>query len=68
MSKLTPQQKSFVALIVRSEDKGDGWRQVSKAVWPLVAKAALPTDLLEVDADTLRVRFTDAGNAVAAYV
>lgn len=67
--KLTPQQKGFMALIMRSPDQGGGWRRVSKMVWPLVARAALPDELIEVrpEGDAGMVRLTERGEAVALY-
>lgn len=35
--KIAPRDKEFLKLLLRSPDVGDGWRNVSSAVWPLVA-------------------------------
>lgn len=68
MGKLTDQQIAFIRLIERSDDLGDGWRSVSKAVWPLVQKTVLPGELLEIDTENRRVRLSDKGEVVSKYV
>jgi hypothetical protein len=69
MSKLSDQEKSFILLLQRSPDRGDGWRTVSKMVWPLVTEFTCP-ELIELAplGDAGSVRLTDTGNTVAAYL
>jgi hypothetical protein len=60
--------RPILALIDRSPDRGDGWRSVSKVVWP--ALASLPEDLAErelLDDGTGRVRLTTMGIGVLRY-
>jgi len=69
--KLTDEQKDLVRLILRSKDDGEGWRRVSKMLWPHV-KGKLPADLVEereaeIGAFT-GVRLTARGQAVADYL
>lgn len=40
--------KSFLRLVQRSKDIGDGWRQVSAVLWPLVIGFE-NKELIEVD-------------------
>jgi len=65
--KITENQRIMLQLIKRSPDIGDGWRQVSGTLWPLVGEQAHP-DLTELDADTKRVRFTKEGETIMRYV
>jgi hypothetical protein len=59
--------KSFMQLIARSPDIGDGWRQVSKTLWPLV-ESFKSAELIETASATHRVRFSEAGLHVARYL
>ncbi len=63
----TTQIKNTLALIQRSPDRGDGWRSVSGACWPLLD--GIPSDLVETEPsnDGGRVRMTDSGMAVLLY-
>lgn len=67
MSMMSDRSKNFIRLILRSPDIGDGWRQVSSAVWPLVTKAE-NRELLDINEETLRVRLNDEGRVVARYI
>jgi len=58
--------KSLLALIQRSEDIGDGWRQVSEQLWPHVQDA--PSELVELNHDQKQIRMTSEGSAVLMYV
>ena len=59
--------KSTLALVMRSPDRGDGWRTVSGACWPLVE--TMPPELIDLEPgdEGGRVRMTDEGRAVIAY-
>lgn len=69
--RLSTQQVGLVKLMLRSQSDKDGWRRVSKLLWPHV-KNALPADLVEVSADDDgvrgRIRFTERWQAVADYL
>ena len=61
--------RQLLELVKRSPQDADGWRKVSKPIWPLVAN--MPTDLvaLEPSADGGgRLRLTDRGQAVSDYL
>ena len=62
-----PKVKGMLALIQRSPDRGDGWRSVSKPLWPLVQ--GVPGELVErrEDESGRWVRMTYAGLAVLKY-
>ncbi len=64
--KLTDRQRDMLRLVQRSPDIGDGWRQVSEMLWPLVTSSG-HTELLEKDAENLRVRFTQEGKTVVRF-
>lgn len=57
--------KSTLALIARSPDRGEGWRNVSEPIWPLVKD--MPSDLFDLDVEQRRIRMTDQGRAVLTY-
>lgn len=67
---MSPRQRSFMQLVMRSPDVGDGYRKVSTLLTSLAeAQIALAPDLYEtttVDGG-LRVRLTAAGEAVWQY-
>lgn len=65
--KLTDSQGTFIRLLQRSPDRGEGWRSVSQTLWKIVEGFGAP-DLLEVDAANRRCRLTDKGLAVAEYL
>jgi len=46
--KLNDKELGFLRLILRSPDRGDGWRSVSSVVWPLVESFTQP-DLIEIE-------------------
>jgi len=64
--RLSNQDANFLRLLMRSPDRGDGWRTVSATCWPLVT-AFQAVDLIEIDKQEQRVRLTGAGEAVAMY-
>lgn len=61
--------KQILQLIRRSPDRGDGWRSVSSALWPLVTNA--PSDLVELrpsEGGGGSVRLTSDGEAVVRHL
>lgn len=67
MNKLSDNDRSFLQLLMRSPDLGDGWRQSSEVVWPLVAKFS-KQELVELDNDNKRVRLTPDGDVLVRYL
>ena len=67
MNKLSGQDKSFMSLILRSPNRGDGWRTVSDTCWPLVVMFTAK-DLIEVDEENKRVRLSPEGETIAMYM
>jgi len=66
---LSESQMSVLSLVGRSHDLGDGWRQCSDSVWPWVSKeASCVPDLLELDTEGRRVRFTPDGVVVHRWL
>lgn len=65
--KLTTMERDFLALVQRSPDIGDGWRQSGKMLWPTISGFSRP-ELIEIDEDKLRVRLSEAGRTVARYL
>jgi len=61
--------KSFLQLVLRSPDTGDGWRNVSSALWPLVKGFSLP-ELIETEGDASggRLRLSERGKIVCDYL
>lgn len=57
--------KGLLALIERSPDQGEGWRNVSGTCWPLIVN--MPDDLVQIDHDNRRIRMTKEGHAVLRY-
>ena len=66
IGKLTENQIIMLKLIQRSADIGDGWRQVSSALWHHVADQTL-SELTELDEPNHRVRLTAEGETVMRY-
>jgi hypothetical protein len=64
MAMMTRQDQDFLKLLLRSPDRGDGWRSVSEACWQLVDSFENKR-LLEIDKEQMRVRLTDDGELVA---
>lgn len=64
---LSPSDKDFIRLILRSPDRGEGWRSVSKVCWPLVTGFSKP-ELIDVDQMGSCVRLTPEGEIVATYL
>jgi hypothetical protein len=64
-----PELLSFLALLQRSKDEGDGWRVYSRATRALVKSnnEKFP-GLFEVDADNFRVRTTEEGNILVKWM
>jgi hypothetical protein len=69
MPKLSDQQRSTIKLILRSPDRGEGWRSVSSVLWPMI-REGLPADLAELrpEGDAGFIRLTARGQAVADYL
>jgi hypothetical protein len=64
---ITDNNRSFLKLLLRSPDIGDGWRKVSDVVWTLVDQFDKP-ELLEKDSEGKRVRLSPNGQVVADYL
>lgn len=64
---ISDNSRSFLKLLLRSPDRGDGWRAVSEGVWPLVT-GFKEQELLELDTDAKRVRLSPSGQTVAEYL
>jgi hypothetical protein len=67
MAALSQKDKGLIQLIIRSPDSGDGWRNVSKTLWPLV-NGFSASELIEKDMDGHRVRLSELGYKVAEYL
>lgn len=67
--KLTDKQANIMRLIRRSTPVG-GWYKVSEPVWPVVADAQMPPDLVEAQSKDGGhfVRLTDKGETVMEYL
>jgi len=63
---ITKKDREILLLLMRSRDSGDGWRNVSKACWPLV-ESFDEKKLLEIDSDNHRVRLSPDGNVIVQY-
>ncbi len=59
-------EKSFLKLLLRSPDEGDGWRKVSSMVWPLVESFG-PKELIETK-DSNMVRLSERGLVLVDYM
>ena len=66
---LSENQIIFLKLVLRSPDAGDGWRNVSRIVWNVIKEQAesLP-ELIEIDKEASRLRFTKEGEIVVRYL
>lgn len=67
MNKISHEQVSFLKLILRSADVGDGWRQCSFHVYPLAETFKHP-ELLELNEGAKQVRLSARGLVVADYI
>lgn len=69
--KLSDKQVNFIRLLLRSEDKGEGWRFVSDGLWPFVTETvAEHPELYErkkVD-EVGMIRLTERGLIVSEYI
>ena len=65
---LTDRERSFLQLILRSPNIGDGWRHVSSTLWPLVIDFTRP-ELIEIDAKESGglIRLSERGLILADY-
>lgn len=64
--KLSTVQKDAINLIVRSKDSGEGWRQCAPRIYAVLVKS-VPRELVETDDQSLRLRLTAEGEAVAKW-
>jgi hypothetical protein len=64
---LSEHEISFIRLVLRSDDVGDGWRNVSNILWRLV-RDFKPKELIEIDEPNSRVRLSERGQIVAEYL
>jgi hypothetical protein len=64
--KITTQEKETIRLLMRTEDRGEGWRQCATKIYENLF-SVMPDELVEKDAELLRVRLTPAGEAVAKW-
>jgi hypothetical protein len=64
---ITDNQKIMLRLIERSPDIGEGWRQCSTPLWPHVVDQS-PPDLVELDHEQKRVRFTPEGIIIMRWL
>lgn len=69
MGALTPNETSFLRLLLRSPDQGEGWRRVSAVVWPMVERFTRP-EIIEAEAaaDGGRVRLSERGRVLVDYI
>lgn len=65
MNQITPNEKVFLQLLLRSPDRGEGWRTVSDVLWPLVQDFSKP-EFVEVG--DKRVRLTPTGLTICDYL
>lgn len=63
---LSDNSRSFLKLLLRSSDLGEGWRQVSTGVWPLVEQFE-EKELLELNEIEKKVRLSPLGETVVNY-
>jgi hypothetical protein len=69
-NQLTDQEKSFLKLIMRSPDDGDGWRNVSAPVWRW-AESFPRRELVELSPNpdgSGRLRLSERGQTVKDYL
>jgi hypothetical protein len=66
-AKVTDDQKIMLRLIERSRDTEDGWRKVSDPLWRHVVEQS-HSDLVELDHENKRVRFSQEGVTVMKYL
>lgn len=59
--------KSFIALLLRSSDEGEGYRKVSLTLWPLVEKFQAK-ELIEINYEKRMVKLSEKGEIVAKYL
>jgi hypothetical protein len=65
--KATELQIDVLKLILRSPDRGNGWRSCAPVLFEKLIKD-MPDELVEKDADGLRARLTDDGEALAEWM
>jgi len=65
--KLTNEQRKVLQLVLRSPDRGEGWRTCSQAAFDNLVMP-MPDELFEKDAEQRRVRLTEKGNAIAEWM
>lgn len=68
--QLADKDRDVLKLIMRSPDRGEGWRSVSNACWPLV-ESFVSDELLESKKNedgTGMVRLSDRGSVLCDYL
>ena len=65
--RLTDAQSSTLQLILRSPDRGEGWRQCSEILFAAII-VPMPHELVEVNTVTRQVRLTTEGASVARWL
>lgn len=65
--RLTQEHKTAIALIARSKDIGDGWRQCAPKIYKYLRQST-PTELIEFDDTTNRARLTPQGSTILHWI
>lgn len=65
--KITQEQKSTLSLLMRSPDRGDGWRTCSPVLFEKLI-VPMPDELVEKDAENLKCRLTAEGNTLVEWL
>ena len=66
--KLSDHDQGVIRLILRSPDRGDGWRHSAPEVWKQFIKTVERKELLETDDENMMVRLSKVGQIVANYL
>ena len=66
--KLQDEEISFLRLIERSDDIGDGWRQCSPILWNHFIQGFHHTELIELKENEKQVRLSERGKIVVEYL
>lgn len=64
---ITEQQRDTLRLLQRSPDRGDGWRTCAPKIFEVLI-APMPDELVEKDAENLKVRLTPEGQSVVTWI
>lgn len=65
---LSHKVQDTLKLILRSPDRGDGWRTVSLACWKAFIVGFENPELIEIDDELHRVRLSKEGYTVTQYL